>query len=260
MNKALALVALLLAPSAAFAAAKKAAKAAAPAVAVSTAEAGTDLPAYAASTAPVTLELVAARFAELDARMNTLRADFKQFARMEGSDTVQQVEGQVLFKKPEFLRLTHKLPEPQTIVADGTWLWVFRLSTNQVIQTKLEDWRRSEPLAKGLLDFGKSADLLKRYAAAISTVSAADADGYRVVTVLLTPRPVDLKAGGTDFTLTLKASTRDYFPYEASLKVGHASIRSVFEHVKLNPALPDSAFKFTPPPDADVFKTPGQKP
>lgn len=259
MNKALALAVLLLPPSAS-AAGKKPAPAAAPAVAASTAATGAELPSYAASTAPVTLELVAARFGELDAKMNTLRADFKQFARMEGSDTVQQVEGQVLFKKPEFLRLTHRVPEPQTIVADGTWLWVYRLSTNQVIQTKLEDWRRSEPLAKGLLDFGKSADLLKRYTAAISTVSAADADGYRTFVVLLTPRSEDVKAGGTDFTLTLKATTRDYFPYEAALKVGHASIRSVFENVKLNPALPDSAFKFTPPADADVFKTPGQKP
>lgn len=259
MNRALAL-AVLFAPLNAAAAAKKAAPKAAPAVETSTAAAGADLPAYAASTAPVTLDLVAQRFGELDARMNTLRADFRQFARLEGSDTVQQVEGQVLFKKPEFMRLTHRIPEAQTIVADGTWLWVYRLSTNQVIQTKLEDWRRSEPLAKGLLDFGKSADLLKRYTAAISTVSAADAEGYRTFVVLLTPKPEDVKAGGSDFTLSLTASTRDYFPYEASLKVGHASIRSVFEHVRINPPLPDSAFKFSPPPDADVFKTPGQKP
>jgi outer membrane lipoprotein carrier protein len=253
------ILAALLLPAGAGAAPAKPAPAAAPAVAASTASAGTALPLYAASTAPVTLDLIAARFAELDARMNALRADFKQFARMEGSDAVQQVEGQVLFKKPEFMRLTHRLPEPQIIVADGTWLWVYRLSTNQVIQTKLEDWRRSEPLAKGLLDFGRSADLLKRYESAISTVSASDADGYRTFVVALTPKPADVKAGGADFTLTLKASTRDYFPYEASLKVGHASIRSVFENVRLNPPLPDSAFHFTPPSDADVFQTPGQQ-
>jgi outer membrane lipoprotein-sorting protein len=230
------------------------------AVAASTAAEGTALPSYAASTAPITLELVSARFAELDKRMNTLHADFKQYARLEGSDTVQQVEGLVLFKKPELMRLTHRLPEPQTIVADGTWLWVFRPSTNQVIKTKLEDWRRSEPLAKGLLDFGRSADLLKRYDAAISTTSAPDADGYRTFVVALTPKAEDVKAGGSDFVLTLKASTRDFFPYEASLKVGHASIRSVFENVRFNPPLSDATFRFVPPPDADVFLTPGSKP
>ena len=259
MNK-LWIAAALLLPAAASAGGKKPAKAAAPSVAASTAPAGAELPAYAASTSPVTLELVAARFAELDGRIETLHADFKQYARMEGSDTTQQVEGVVLFKKPELMRLTHRLPEPQTIVADGTWLWVYRPSTNQVIQTKVDDWRRSEPLAKGLLDFGRSADLLKRYDAAISTVSAPGDDGQRTFVVKLTPRAEDVKAGGTDFTLTLKASTRDFFPYEASLQVGHASIRSVFENVRLNPPLPDATFKFTPPPDADVFKTPGQKP
>jgi outer membrane lipoprotein carrier protein len=249
-------LAALLLPVGAFAAP---AKPAAPAVAASTAAAGSELPAYAVSTAPVTLELVAARFAELDARMITLRTDFKQFVRLEGSDAVQQVEGQVLFKKPELLRLTHRIPEPQIVVSDGTWLWVYRASTNQVIKTKLEDWRKSEPLAKGLLDFGRSADLLKRYDAAISTVSAPDADGYRTFAVALTPKPAELKAGGTDFTLTLKASTRDYFPYEAALRVGRASVRSVFENVRLNPALPDDVFHFAPPADADVFENPGQK-
>jgi outer membrane lipoprotein carrier protein len=254
------ILAVLLFPTAARAGSPKAAKAAGPVLAVSTQAAGASLPAYAPSTAAVTLDIVSARFAELDGKMNTLRADFRQFARMEGSETMQEVEGQVLFKKPEFMRLTHRLPEPQIIVADGTWLWVYRASTNQVIQTKLDDWRRTEPLAKGLLDFGRSADLLKRYTASISTVSAPDADGYRMFTVALKPKPEDVKAGGTDFTLTLKASTRDYFPYEASLQVGHASIRSVFENVRLNPSLPDATFHFSPPADADVFQTPGQKP
>jgi len=249
-------LAVLLAP----AARAEDAKAPKPAAAEVPASTGTALPGYAASTAPITLELVAARFAELDAKMTTLRADFKQFVRLEGSDTVQQVEGQVLFKKPDLMRLTHKVPEPQIVVSDGTWLWVYRASTNQAIKTKLEDWRKSEPLAKGLLDFGRSAELLKRYTAAISTVSAPDADGFRVFSVALTPKPEDIKAGGTDYTLTLKASTRDFFPYEAALRVGRASVRSVFENVRLGPALPPDVFHFNPPPDADVLTTPGQTP
>ena len=219
---------------------------------------GTPLPSYAASTAPLTLEVIAARFGELDGKMNTLKADFNQFARMEGSDTVQQVEGDVLFKKPDLMRLTHRLPEKQTIVSDGTWLWVYRASTNQVIQQRLETWRKNEPLAKGLLDFGRSAELLKRYDAAISTVSAPGADGYRTFVVTLKPKAADKASSDADFTLTLKASTKDFFPYEASLNVGRASIRSTFSNVRLNPALPDDTFHFTPPAGADVFAAPTQ--
>jgi outer membrane lipoprotein carrier protein len=250
------LAALLATPAAARAAKPAAKKAKSPAVAVSTAEAGTELPAYAASTAPLTLELIASRFAELDVKMSSLRADFSQFARMEGSDTVQQVEGEVLFKKPDLLRLTHRVPEKQTIVSDGQWLWVYRESTNQVIQTRLDAWRKSEPLAKGLLDFGRSADLLKRYDAALSTVSAPGADGYRTFIVTLTPKAADRSSSDADFALTLTASTRDFFPYEAALRVGRASIRSRFTRVRLNPEIPDSSFRFAPPPGADVFAAP----
>ncbi|HEX4047577.1 MAG TPA: hypothetical protein VH309_07075, partial [Elusimicrobiota bacterium] len=136
--------------------------------------------------------------------------------------------------------------------------WVYRPSTDQVIKTRLDAWRKNEPLAKGLLDFGRSADLLKRYAAVISTVSVPGADGYRTFDVVLTPKPADRASGDADFTLTLTASTRDFFPYEATLKVGRASIRSTFTHVRLNPALPDASFRFTPPAGADVFNSPNQ--
>jgi outer membrane lipoprotein carrier protein len=228
------------------------------AVAVSTAAAGAELPTYAASTETLTLDLIAARFAELDGKMNALRADFGQFVRMEGSDTVQEVSGEVEFKKPDLMRLTHKIPESQIVVSDGAWLWVYRPSTNQVIKTRLEDWRKREPLAKGLLDFGRSADLLKRYAASISTVSAPGADGYRTFEVSLRPKPEDRTSADADFTLTLKASTKDFFPYEAALRVGRASIRSTFTRVRLNPEFSDDPFRFTPPAGADVFDSPSQ--
>ncbi|MDE2489325.1 MAG: outer membrane lipoprotein carrier protein LolA [Elusimicrobia bacterium] len=218
---------------------------------------GTALPVWAASTAPVTLDLVKSRFAALDAKIVTLKADFRQFVNLDGSDTTQEVAGAVLFQKPDLMRLTHTLPEAQTVVSDGTWLWVYRPSTGQAIKTRLEDWRRREPLAKGLLDFGRSADLLERYAAEISTVSAPGPDGYRTFVVALTPKPGKAGPGG-DFRLTLKASTKDFFPAESTLRVGHASIRSEFSAVRLNPVLPPETFHFTPPPGADVFTAPSR--
>jgi outer membrane lipoprotein carrier protein len=254
--RALLAAALLLAPAAASARGRKAHPRPEPATAAPAAAEGTDLPAYAASTAPVTLDLVRDRFAALDKTIVTLKADFRQFVRLDGSDTTQEVAGTVLFKKPDLMRLTHRLPEAQTVVSDGTWLWVDRKSTNQVIKTKLADWRRSQPLAKGLLDFGRTADLLSRYAAAVSTVSAPDADGYRTFSVVLTPKDAAKSKDEPAFTLTLTASTRDFFPAVSDLRVGRAEIRSRFEKVRLNPALPDGDFRFTPPAGADVFTAP----
>ncbi len=251
--RALLAAALLLAPAAALARGAAARPARIPAAAK--AADGTDLPIYAASTAPVTVALVRERFAELDARMVTLGADFQQFVTLDGADASQEVAGTVLFKTPDLMRLTQRLPEPQTVVSDGTWLWVHRPSTNQVIKSRLADWRRSQPLAKGLLDFGRTAGLLDRYAAVVSTVSAPGPDGYRTFVVTLTP-----KGKGRDddasFTLALTASTKDFFPARSDLRVGRAEIRSRFENVRLNPALPDGDFRFTPPAGADVFTAP----
>lgn len=238
--------------------AKKTAPAAAK-IAVSSAAAGTELTAYAPSTAPITIQLIAQRFAETDAKINTLKATFRQSVRMEGSDVVQTVEGDVVFKKPDLLRLTHRVPEPQTVVSDGTWLWVYRNSTNQVIQSRLDAWRKSEPLAQGLLDFGKSADMLARYETALTTVTAPGPDGHRSFTLTLKPKAADKKEEASDFVLTLKADTKYFFPGDATLRVGRAVIRSLFEGVRLNPALPEESFKFTPPADADLFKSPEPK-
>jgi|CXWL01.1.fsa_nt_gi outer membrane lipoprotein carrier protein len=229
-------------------------------VAVSTAAAGAELPSHAPSNAPLTVDVIAARFAETDAMIKTLKTSFRQFVRLEGSDTVQSVEGDVVFKKPDLLRLNHRVPEPQTIVSDGTWLWVYRKSTNQVIQTRLDAWSKSEPLAQGLLDFGRSADLLARYKTEITTVSAPGADGHRQFVLTLTPKPADVKNGGTDFTLTLKADTRRYFPGDATLRVGRVSIHSIFDDVRINPDISEEVFRFVPPTDADLFKSPEPRP
>ena len=162
----------------------------------------------------------------------------------------------MVFRKPDLLRLTHRIPEPQTIVSDGTWLWVYRNSTNQVIQSRLDAWRKSEPLAQGLLDFGKSADMLTRYDTTITTVSAPGADGHRTFTLTLKPKT---SGSASEFILTLKADTKYFFPGDATLRVGRVTIRSLFEAVRLNPEIPEAAFKFTPPVDADLFKSPEPK-
>lgn len=247
------LLVLLLAGAAQAKPAKKAVppKDKAPEVSAST---GAALPAYEPSTAPITAALVLERVSEVDARLTSLQAEFTQSVRSEQSDTVQSIEGSVWYKKKDQLRLQHRVPETQLAVSDGRSLWVHRPSVNQVIVTKLSDWRKSEPMAQGLLNFGAYGDLLKRYEVSIDSVSAPDAAGYRQVRVGLTPR----EKGPEAFKLTLGLSTRDFFPAEFSLVVGEISSTVRFRDVRFNPELADTLFRFTPPPGADVFQKPGR--
>jgi outer membrane lipoprotein carrier protein len=193
--------------------------------------------------------LVLSRFEDLDKSLKSLQADFKQYVSWDASGTKQSVEGSVEFRKPDLLRLEQKVPEPQTVVADGSWLWIYRPSTNQAIKANFADWKKTEPLAQGLLDFGNYAKLFQAYDVTLSTTSPADADGHRIVTLTLRPKPKT-----EDFALVLRLSTRDYFPAETELRTGGVGVRSFFSNIRYNPALSDARFRFTPPAGADVFE------
>jgi outer membrane lipoprotein-sorting protein len=218
------------------------------AVAAST-PAAQGLPLLSPPTGPVTVEMVISRFEQFDAKVNTLSANFRQGVRMDESGVDQSVEGALEYHKPNLLRIEHRLPESQTIVADGTWLWVWRKDSNQVVQTRLEDWKKSEPLAEGLLDFGNYSKLLKTYDVSIATVSAPGPDGHARFELLLKPK--DKTAA---FSLTMQMTTADFFPTQTELRAGSILARTVFTDIRYNPAIPEARFKFTPPPDADVFQ------
>jgi outer membrane lipoprotein carrier protein len=189
------------------------------------------------------------RFEEFDQRMNSLSAHFVQSVRWEESGLTQSVEGTVEYRKPGLLRLEHHLPERQTLVADGLWLWIWRKETNQVIQTRIEEWKKSQPMAQALLDFGRYGNLLKRYEVAIASVSAPSRDGYRTIELHLTP-----KERQGDFLLRLRLSTRDFFPAKTELKVGGVLVHSILSEIHYNPTLGEERFRFLPPPGADVFQ------
>ncbi len=221
----------------------------APALPAPKPEPGSAMVQYAPSSGPITVPLVLERFEDFDRRMTSLTAKFRQTVRLEESGGIQNVEGEVEFLKPSRLRLERLRPERQTIVSDGNLLWAYNRDNNQVIKTSFSQWKQSEPLAQGLLDFGNYGGLIKRYDVAVSTVGAPDRDGHRVFELRLKPR--DKTA---EFLLDLILSTRDYFPYEARMKVGQISISSRFDAVRLNAGLEEARFRFLPPAGADVFE------
>ena len=210
----------------------------------------TAMPLLPAPTQAITVPLIVERFEGLDQSMKSLSADFRQTVRWEQTGMSQSVVGTLEFRKPDLLRLQHKQPEAQTLVSDGTWLWIYRESTNQAIKTSFSEWKKSEPMAQGLLDFGNYAGLLRTYDVSIATMSAPGPDGHRSLTLSLKPHNT---ASGKDFRLYLTMSTRDFFPADTELRAGGAVVASHFSNIRYNSILPDTRFQFTPPPGADVF-------
>ncbi|MDD5629328.1 MAG: outer membrane lipoprotein carrier protein LolA [Elusimicrobia bacterium] len=214
------------------------------------------LPLYPATTEAVTVPLVLERFERFDRGLLTLSAAFRQSVHSEDTGQTQVVAGSLAYGKKERLRIEHRTPETQTLVCDGSRVWVWRPANGQVIRTKLAEWKRSQPLAQGLLDFGNYAELLKRYDVSLATVSTPDADGHRSLALELRPRSAPRSAD--EFLLTLRLSTRDFFPVDSELRVGAVSARTVFSDIRFNPELPQNEFRFTPPAGADVLDFPAE--
>ncbi|MHB2025786.1 MAG: LolA family protein [Elusimicrobiota bacterium] len=202
----------------------------------------------AAPSAPITVSSIAGRMDAMDDSLKSLSCFFTETIRMEGADSSQGVSGFIQYKKPNFLRIEYKTPEPQSVTMDGKSLWIWRPSANQAIQTDFKQWEKSEPLARGALDFGHYGRLLKDYDVSIDSVSAAGPDGSLKIQLTLRPKT------HADFLLRMMLSTRDYFPTETELISGGVAVRSRFADVKFNPDIGDNAFHFNPPPDADVFR------
>ena len=225
-----------------------------PRAAASAPDAATALPLYPATTGEITVPLVIERFERFDRDLRTLSGAFRQSVRSDDTGQTQAVAGTLAYRKKDRLRIEHLSPEAQTLVCDGSRVWVWRPANGQVIRSKLAQWKRSQPLAQGLLDFGNYAELLKRYDVALATVSAPGADGHRSLALALKPLPASGRGG--DFLLTLRLSTRDFFPFDSELRVGAVSAHTVFSDVRFNPELPETQFQFSPPPGADVLDFP----
>lgn len=250
------LIALTLAlPAAAASSGKAKRQAVPPSIRAGAAPAATTaLPLYPATTGEITVPLVIERFERFDRDLRTLSGAFRQSMRSDDTGQTQAVAGTLAYRKKDRLRIEHLTPEAQTLVCDGARVWVWRPANGQVIRSKLAQWKRSQPLAQGLLDFGNYAELLKRYDVALATVSAPGADGHRSLALALKPLPASGRGG--DFLLTLRLSTRDFFPFDSELRVGAVSAHTVFSDVRFNPELPETQFQFSPPPGADVLDFP----
>lgn len=190
---------------------------------------------------PQNVAELAAHFQEIDKKLQSLSARFVQSLTMPDAGISQRVEGNLEYLKPDRLHMEHYKPERQTVVSDGDKLWIYRVGPNQVVETSLADWRKSDPLINNLLDFSSYSKLLDAY-----DVS------YDSGTLLVTLRPKQKTE--EPFILKLKLSGAYLFPMETELDVAKTKVRTVLSEVHFNPKIPDSRFRFKPPAGAEMFE------
>ena len=176
----------------------------------------------------------------------TGKADFTQTVTSPPKDgqaaRTKTSSGSFEFQRPGRFKFVYKKPFEQTIVADGTSLWLYDVDLNQVTQRSQSQALGSTPAA--LLASAPDLSALK---ADFTLEAAPDADGLQWV--LASPKTKDgqLKSVRVGFAGEQLAALDivDSFGQRSAIR---------FKGMQVNPALPASTFQFKPPAGADIVK------
>ena len=165
------------------------------------------------------------------------RADFVQKVYDQDRRLVQESSGSFSFLRPGLFRWSYAKPSPQLIVGDGQRVWIYDEELKQVTVQRLAKAMGATPAA---LLAGADIDQ------AFTLAEAGESSGLE----WLEARPREREAGFERIRLGLGVGG-----VEAMELIDHFGRTTTlrFSNVQRNPALDPSAFRFTPPKDADVL-------
>jgi outer membrane lipoprotein carrier protein len=168
----------------------------------------------------------------------TLKARFAQTVLDKHMKPLQQAQGVMQFSRPGKFRWDYQKPYEQVIVGDGSKLWIYDKDLNQVTVRKLDRALGASPAAL----LAGSNDLERDFTLSNSGVK----DGLDWLDAVPKSRDTVFERVRMGFGKSgLEAmELRDQF--------GQVTIIT-FADVERNPRIAADAFRFTPPPGADVI-------
>ena len=168
----------------------------------------------------------------------TARGRFAQTVVDKNQKTIQQATGTMEFARPGRFRWEYNKPYEQTIVGDGSRLWVYDKDLNQVTVRKLDRALGASPAAL----LAGSNEIEKIY-----NLKAAGSDGG-LDWLEAVPRTQDTAFG----SIRLGLGKAGLETMELKDQFGQTTVIK-FSDVQRNVKIPPESFKFTPPKGADVI-------
>ena len=169
---------------------------------------------------------------------STVKARFAQMVLDKNLKTLQQAQGVMQFSRPGKFRWDYVKPYEQTIVGDGSRLWIYDKDLNQVTVRKLDQALGASPAAL----LAGSNDLERDF----TLSDAGIKDGLDWLDAVPKSRDTVFERVRIGFGKSgLEAmELRDQFGQVTVIKFS-----TIERNVKLSP----EAFRFTPPQGADVI-------
>ena len=169
---------------------------------------------------------------------NTARSRFAQMVLDKNLKKLQESTGTMQFARPGKFRWEYEKPYQQTIVGDGTRVWIYDKDLNQVTVRKIDVALGSSPAAL----LAGSNDIDKTYA----LTATGNQDGLDWIEAV--PRTRD----NTFEKVRLGFSKSGLEAMELRDQFGHVTVIK-FSAIERNAKIAPETFKFTPPKGADVI-------
>jgi outer membrane lipoprotein carrier protein len=171
--------------------------------------------------------------------LKTLTADFVQVVQDKRGQVTDRATGTLLLSRPNRFRWDYTQPYVQTIVADGQKLWLYDPDLQQVTVRSLEQGLGATP-ALLLSGAGKVADAFK--AGSIET-----RQGVKWCRLVPAQQGSDFERVSLAFDARAELTAMELVD-----KLGQTTTIE-FRQMKRDGKVPDSQFRFVPPPGADVI-------
>ena len=173
----------------------------------------------------------------------TYAAKFSQRIEIEGIGGEVSSAGNFYFAKPDLMRWDYLEGQPQNVVGDGQWIWVYQPDLEQAYRVDYQTAFGSGGLVALLAD---RKGLAARYR--LSLVESGDG----LVRVRLSPKS-DV---GETIELAMAPETLDLRSVVINDPAGSVTYVD-FDDVQRNVELDEGLFRFTPPAGIDVITSPG---
>ncbi|MCS6997133.1 MAG: outer membrane lipoprotein carrier protein LolA [Casimicrobiaceae bacterium] len=180
-----------------------------------------------------------AEFRAFTRDLSALSGRFTQEVRDKNGRVARTSVGSFAIARPGRFRFDYEKPFRQTIVSDGTTVWIHDEDLNQVTIRKLGDTLSEQPLAL-LLEPARAEQLFE---------FKAGPPAGSVGLVLVEPRKKE--AAFSDLVVAMVGREPRELSWRDAL-LNQNTLR--FESVSKNPRLAPELFSFTPPKGADVLR------
>lgn len=171
--------------------------------------------------------------------LQSLSGTFTQEVRDKSGRVSRQSAGSFAIARPGKFRFVYEKPYRQTIVSDGTTVWLYDEDLNQVTQRKLGDTVSEQPLAL-LLDAAAADKLFE-----LKALESAGSIGY------IEAKPKKADAAFAELRVAMVALQPKELTWRDALQNAN-TLR--FGELSKNTKLAVDAFTFTPPKGADILR------